>query len=49
MIIRCRCGNRLFVPDKDIRGVKCRVCGAEVLNIFAKGLTDKEGVFLDED
>ena len=49
MIIKCRCGNRLFVPEKDIRGVKCNVCKAEVLNIFAKGLTEKEGVFWDED
>jgi hypothetical protein len=36
------------VPEKDIRGVKCRVCGVEVLNIFARGLTEKEGSVFDE-
>jgi hypothetical protein len=32
--IACKCGNRIAVPDRDIKPLKCSKCGLSFVNIF---------------
>jgi hypothetical protein len=30
----CKCGNRIAVPERDIKPLKCSKCGLSFVNIF---------------